>query len=60
MATINEGVVVDGGVIVEMRDLWRMGVVRGVVDDEGGQTSKWQCGRSEKKNKKKGEKEMEM
>lgn len=48
MATINEGVVVDGGVTVKLR----VGVVRGVVDDEGGQTGKWRCGWSEKKNKK--------
>lgn len=56
VATINEGVVVDGGVTVKLR----VGVVRGVVDDEGGQTGKWRCGWSEKKNKKESEKEMEM
>ena len=39
VATINKGVVVDGGVTVKMR----VGVVKGVVDDEGGLITTKKC-----------------
>ena len=36
---MGEGVVVDGGVVVERQDLWQRGTTGGAVGDKGGRTS---------------------